>query len=140
MSFYYSPKEKARAMQSLVENLGNTRRTAEQTGISERTIQRWSSEFSPSTVLMASDFEESLEQLVRERYMRIRNTLIDHVESLSEKMYESPETTADLTMDYVRLVDRLVKAEQLASARTFQLIILWEDPEGFVKLSNDIEF
>jgi transposase-like protein len=141
MHGFYSPKEKAHAMQILIENFGNTRRTAEQTGISESTIQRWRSEYSPKTLLVTNDHDESLEALVRDRYVQIRNTLIDHVQRLSQKMLENPETTADLTMSYVRLVDRLVKAEQLASARSFQLIILWEDPEGFVKeLSDDMPF
>jgi transposase-like protein len=137
MHGFYSPKEKAHAIQILIENFGNTRRTAEQTGINERTILRWRSEYAPKTILMSNDHDESLEALVRDRYIQIRNTLIDHVQRLSQKMYENPESTADLAMDYVRLLDRLVKAEQLASVRSFQLIILWEDPEGFVKQLSD---
>jgi transposase-like protein len=139
MTIFYSPKEKARAIQILIENLGNTRRTAEQTGINERTIQRWRSEYSPTTILMTNDFDESLEALVRDRYVQIRNTHIDHVQRLSKQMYENPETTADLAMDYVRLLDRLVKAEQLASVRSFQLVILWEDRDGFLRELSDTD-
>jgi transposase-like protein len=142
MVVFYSPKEKARAIQLLVENLGNTRLTAEETGIPERTIQRWRNEYSPTTILMSNDHDESLEALVRDRYVQIRNTLIDHVQRLSKQMYEFPETTADLSMAYVRLVDRLLKAEQLASVRSFQLVILYEDPEGNLRdlYDSDLPF
>jgi transposase-like protein len=133
MPIVYSPKEKARTLQVLIENLGNIRATAEETGISEATIHRWRSEYSPKTLLLTNDHDESLEALVRDRYVQIRNTLIDHVQRLSKQMFEFPETTADLSMAYVRLVDRLIKAEQLASVRSFQLVILYEDSEGNIR-------
>jgi transposase-like protein len=142
MPIIYTPKEKARAMQILIENLGNIRATAEETGISENTILRWRSEYKPKTRIQTNDFDESLEALVRDRYVLIRNTLIDHVQRLSQQMVEFPETTADLSMAYVRLIDRLIKAEQLASVRSFQIVILYEDAEGNLRdlYDTDVPF
>ena len=141
MSNFHSPKEKAIGIKALIEHLGNIRRASQETGIPERTLQRWRNEYSPSTILMTNDHEESLEALVRDRYVQIRNTLIDHVQRLSKQMYENPETTADLAMNYIRLINGLIKAEQLASARSFQIVILWEDRDGFIReLSDDEPF
>jgi transposase-like protein len=142
MPIIYSPKEKARAMQVLIENLGDIRATAEETGISVPTIQRWRSEYAPKTLVLTNDFDESLEALVRDRYVQIRNTLIDHVQRLSKQMNEFPETTADLSMAYVRLIDRLIKAEQLAAVRSFQIVILYEDAEGNLRhlYDSDVPF
>jgi transposase-like protein len=141
MSKFYSPKEKARAIQLLIESLGDTHRTAQQTGIPERTLRRWRSEISPDTVLIADDFHESVERIARQRYVRIRNHLLDIVEILANKTLENPDLMTDYIMDYSRTLTRLAAAEELASARSFTLVILWEDPEGYLKLSpDDMEF
>ena len=137
MPIIYSPKEKARAIQILLESFGDTHRTSELTGIPERTLQRWKSELSPNTILMADDFQESVDRIARQRYTRIRNQLLDVVELLGTTILENPEEALKYTMDYSRALHRLAAAEELASVRNFSLVILWEDPEGYVKLSYD---
>lgn len=137
MPQFYSPQEKARAIQILVENLGNTFATAQETGISERTIQRWKNDFTPKTVLIADDLQETAEALIRQRYVQIRNHHLDIVELLAAKILENPEKMGDYMLDYSRALHRLSKAEELASARSFTLVVMWEDREGLIRLGDD---
>jgi transposase-like protein len=102
MPQYYNPREKARAMQKLMENIGDTRRTARETGISERTLQRWKHEFSPNTILMADEFQESMEVIARQHYVTIRNNLIDIVHILESKIRENPHEAHLYILDYAR--------------------------------------
>jgi hypothetical protein len=141
MANFYSPKEKARGIQALIENFGNTRRASAETGIPERTLIRWRGEYSPKTILMHSDNQDTVERTILENFIQIRNDLVDQVQSVAKKMSANPELVAELAITYGRLIDRLIKAQQLVSAHSFQIIILYEDPEGFVRqLSDDIPF
>jgi hypothetical protein len=141
MANFYSPEQKAHGINALIQHFGNVRLASKETGISERTLARWRGEYTPNTIIMPNDNQDILERVILGRFIQIRNDLVDQIQSVSKTMAEHPERLAELTIIYARLIDRLIKAQQLISAHSFQIIILYEDPEGFVReLSDDVPF
>jgi hypothetical protein len=141
MPYYWQPEEKARAIQTLIEMLGSTYLTSQNTGIPERTIQQWKSEMTNGikTALVQHEPEDSLEQVIHARYEHLRNDLLEHLGKLSDQFRTNPADATDLAIAMARLIDRLHKLETILQARHFSLIILFEHPDGTIRDTLPVE-
>jgi hypothetical protein len=137
MPYNWNPRLRAEAIQILVENMGSTWTTSQQTGIPERTIQEWKHHFYATqniqTILMERETTDPLEAAARERYLRLRANLLEHIEKLSERFRSKPEQAVDLAIAMSRLIDRLHKLEYIIQPHHFSLVILYEHPDGTIQ-------
>lgn len=78
----YQAEEIALGMQKLVENLGDTYRTSEATGISERTLRRWKSKYQNNTIMTVDEPQSEQDKAIHQRYLKLRDNLLKHIENL----------------------------------------------------------
>ena len=120
----YSADEKARALQRLQDNNGDIRRTSAETGISPRTLRRWSAADTPEAPEAENALEDSLHEL---REQLIKDAVALAV-SLLDVIEDAPLNQRATALN--QLIDKILKlADDLPDTEVPVIRIEYEDPE-----------
>ncbi len=153
MSRRYTPQEKADILERLDDNFGNVTLTALQTGVPARTLYEWKRQRKlrrlqrgepllhkknvPPQQQTAADPDPSGDDPPDDppnEYARIRQRLMEHVDTLIETLTDDPDTAHLRIVALSRLLDRVIKLEALARPPAEETVIRWEFvyPDGAV--------
>jgi transposase-like protein len=132
MSRRYTPEEKAAALQHLNDNYGNITLTAMQTSIPVRTLHHWRRERKLQLLanISTDNEDEALESLLHKKvdvqqqqevYTRLHQTLLEHLFNLTETLLDDPDTAHLRITALARLLDRVIKLEDLAKSEQYKL-------------------
>lgn len=117
----YSAEEKARALQRLHDHNGDIRRTSAETGISPRTLRRWTAADTPE---VPDTLEDSLHEL---RQQLIKDAVALAV-SLLDVIEDAPLNQRATALN--QLIDKILKlADDLPDTEVPVIRIEYEDPD-----------
>ncbi len=127
MPFEYTPEQRLDAFRLLIETMGDVNHVASKTGISQRTLHYWKSQYRIRVTAEPADMPDKSDQFFKEQYRFIRAKLFRQVSNCIEQMerYMSPDVLADLTPSLARLIDRLERMENLIRDTHFTFQIAW---------------
>lgn len=144
MSRRYTPQQKADILERLDDNFGNVTLTALQTGVPTRTLSEWKRQRKLRRLQRGEPL--LLKKSVRQQqqtaanpapgddppgdppndYARIRQRLMEHVDTLIETLTDDPDTAHLRIIALSRLLDRVIKLEALARPPAGETVIRWE--------------
>lgn len=142
----YTDQQKIDALQHLADNYGNVTLTAIQTGIPERTLRDWKRRRKFETLkdlppiketrrrqqtAANDDPDQNTENESEGEYTRIRQRLMQHIDTLLETLTDDPDTAHLRIIALTRLLDRVIKLESLTRTESNAPIrIEYKYPDG----------